>query len=65
MGRNSYKGEEQKCPYLKRWVGAHCRACTEPYYPSLFEVQEYCASKNYVKCPLLFSVAKYNYELSI
>lgn len=48
-----------KCPYLEKWVIAACRAASitgiageKPYTPSLFQLHEYCKSKEHRRCPL-------------
>lgn len=40
-----------KCQYLMKWVISSCNALDELYVPSLFELQEYCYSKDHRKCP--------------
>ncbi len=42
-----------KCPYLTKWIIFTCQAGEVPYVPSLFQLEEYCKSKQHKKCPLL------------
>jgi len=42
-----------KCPYLTKWIIFTCQAGETPYVPSLFQLEEYCKSKQHKKCPLL------------
>lgn len=40
-----------KCPFL---TGKYFKSCTvsrEPYVPSAFETEEYCASSRHTLCP--------------
>jgi hypothetical protein len=46
------------CPHLLKWVIPTCRALDEPYALSLFELEEYCKTMSYRKCPFLMSAAK-------
>ena len=41
-----------KCPHLMKWVRASCKAFEIPYTPSMFELEEYCRTKDHRKCPL-------------
>ena len=63
MERKREESEKTKCPYLQRWVGSHCKITAKPYYPSIFELQEYCGTKNYPKCPLIFKGARYQFDI--
>ncbi|OGW27439.1 MAG: hypothetical protein A2X59_07275 [Nitrospirae bacterium GWC2_42_7] len=40
-----------KCPHLIKWVIASCKALDKPYIPSIFELDEYCRTKDHRKCP--------------
>jgi len=40
-----------KCPYLTKWIIFTCQAGEVPYVPSLFQLEEYCKSKQHKKCP--------------
>lgn len=40
------------CLFLENRCGASCRALKEVYTPSLFELEEYCKSVRYKRCPL-------------
>ena len=48
---NQYTEETMKCPHLLKWVIPTCRALDKPYVPSLFELEEYCRTESYRKCP--------------
>ena len=41
----------KKCAYLLRGEKAVCRALERTYFPSLFQLFEYCRSREYRKCP--------------
>jgi hypothetical protein len=43
--------EAMKCPHLMKWVITSCKAPDKPYMPSLFELEEYCSTKDHRKCP--------------
>jgi hypothetical protein len=62
MKKISPGAEKTRCPYLQKWVGSHCRISEKPYYPSIFELQEYCGTRNYSKCPLIFRGARYQFD---
>ena len=40
-----------KCPHLLKWSISSCKALGKPYVPSLFELEEYCRTKEHRKCP--------------
>jgi hypothetical protein len=40
-----------KCPHLLKWSISSCKALDKPYVPSLFELEEYCRTKDHRKCP--------------
>lgn len=40
-----------KCPYLKKWVTFTCQALDRPYFPTAFQLNEYCKKKEHQKCP--------------
>jgi len=42
-----------KCPHLIKWLTFACKANNKLYFPSLFQLQEYCKSKGHKKCPFL------------
>jgi hypothetical protein len=59
-GRTGSKREEiftkpaeaiMKCPHLIKRLIVSCKAFDAPYVPSLFEIQEYCRTKDHRKCP--------------
>jgi len=48
-----------QCPNLVEWVDwviLLCKAGEIPYVPSLFELEEYCKTKSYKKCPFTIEV---------
>jgi hypothetical protein len=40
-----------KCPHLADWTRKSCKACEQPYSPSLFQLSEYCKKHSHKKCP--------------
>ncbi|MFA4917667.1 MAG: hypothetical protein WC581_00275 [Thermodesulfovibrionales bacterium] len=40
-----------KCPHLIKWLTCACKAQEKLYYPSDFQVYEYCKRKSHKKCP--------------
>jgi hypothetical protein len=44
-----------KCPYLIKWLTFACKAKDGLYFPSSFQLQEYCKRKDYMKCPFHLS----------
>jgi hypothetical protein len=40
-----------KCPHLIKWVTFVCKASDKLYFPSRFQLQEYCKRKEHKKCP--------------
>lgn len=44
-----------KCPHLKKWVLFTCKATETLYFPSTFQLEEYCKQKNHRKCPFLLA----------
>jgi len=49
--KKSSKEITMKCPYLLKWVAFSCNAEDKPYFPSPFQLEEYCRKKEYKKCP--------------
>lgn len=45
-----------RCPYLERWVVSVCKAVSNTYVPSNFELQEYCKTKSHKKCPFFLNL---------
>jgi hypothetical protein len=45
-----------KCPHLIKWLSYCCKANEKPYFPSPFQLEEYCKGKYYRKCPFLIKV---------
>jgi len=44
-----------KCPHLIKWITFACKAKDRLYFPSSFQLQEYCKCKAFKKCPFHFS----------
>ena len=42
-----------KCPHLMKWLSYSCKANEKPYFPSPFQIEEYCKGKFYKKCPFI------------
>jgi hypothetical protein len=40
-----------KCPHLVKWFTFACNAKEKMYFPSSFQLQEYCKGKYHKKCP--------------
>lgn len=40
-----------KCPHLIKWLTFACKAQKKMYFPSAFQLQEYCKRKYHKKCP--------------
>jgi hypothetical protein len=40
-----------KCPHLIKWVLFACKANEKPYFPSNFQLHEYCKTEEHKKCP--------------
>ena len=40
-----------KCPHLIKWLTYACKAKENMYFPSSFQLHEYCKSKLHRKCP--------------
>ncbi len=47
----SVNGDFMKCPHLTKWVTFACKAGEKLYFPSPFQLQEYCKKKSHKKCP--------------
>ena len=45
-----------KCPHLIKWLIFACKAKEELYFPSDFQLQEYCKTKSHKKCPFLMQI---------
>jgi hypothetical protein len=43
--------DTMKCPHLNRWVVATCRVGEKIYVPSVFQLQEYCKTREHKRCP--------------
>jgi len=42
-----------KCPHLIKWLTFTCKAKETIYFPSSFQLQEYCKTISYKKCPFI------------
>ena len=51
-----------KCPHLSDTRIVSCTADRAVYIPSLFELEEYCNSTHYIKCPLSRGMLLYGKE---
>jgi hypothetical protein len=40
-----------KCPHLIKWLSFACKAQEKLYFPSPFQIQEYCKRKYHKRCP--------------
>jgi hypothetical protein len=40
-----------KCPHLTKWLTFACKASEKLYFPSDFQIEEYCRGKGHRKCP--------------
>jgi len=47
---------KMKCPYLTKWVTFACKADYKLYFPSSFQIQEYCNQKEHKRCPFYLKV---------
>ena len=55
-----------KCPHLKKWLLHSCKAKETLYFPSAFQLEEYCKRKEHRKCPFLaINIPQRNVEQSI
>jgi len=54
------RSREIKCPHIMRWVSFFCRADKEIYPPSFFQLNEYCMTKEHLKCPFFVRIAEKN-----
>ena len=48
-----------KCPHLTKLLICTCKACEIPYAPTLFQLEEYCKSKQHEKCPFYLQMREY------
>ena len=46
-----------RCPHLIKWLTPACNAKANIYFPSDFQLQEYCKKKSHKKCPFLYNAA--------
>jgi len=49
--------DDMKCPHLIKWLTFSCKASEKLYFPSPFQLQEYCKTKSHKKCPFLMQIA--------
>lgn len=47
-----------KCPHLIKWLTIACKAKDKLYFPSPFQLQEYCNRKEHKKCPFYLKIFK-------
>ena len=40
-----------KCPHLNKWVVFTCKATDTLYFPSAFQLEAYCKTKEHRRCP--------------
>jgi hypothetical protein len=40
-----------KCPHLIKWLTYACKAKENMYFPSSFQLHEYCRRNTHKKCP--------------
>jgi hypothetical protein len=40
-----------KCPHLTKWLLFTCKGSDTLYFPSAFQLAEYCKRKDHRKCP--------------
>jgi hypothetical protein len=45
------RGGNMKCAHLIKNSALFCKAREERYFPSLFELAEYCRTRDHRKCP--------------
>jgi hypothetical protein len=43
--------EKMKCPHIMKWGSFFCGVDEKTYAPSFFQLNEYCMTKEYSKCP--------------
>jgi len=55
-----------KCPHLTIWLTFACKASEKLYFPSDFQIEEYCRRKEHRKCPFFrYSFACKDTEVTI
>jgi hypothetical protein len=52
-----------KCPHLTKWVTFACKAGEEYYFPSQFQLHEYCKTKEHKKCPFFLKKTSVEQEI--
>jgi hypothetical protein len=52
-----------KCPHLIRWVTFGCKASNKLYFPSRFQLDEYCKKKAHKKCPFFLKKTDVEQEI--
>lgn len=50
-----------RCPHLIKWVTFSCKAKDKLYFPSPFQLHEYCNRKDHKKCPFYLKVHQNEY----
>jgi len=61
----SSRRPKMKCPYLIKWATFACKADYKLYFPSSFQLEEYCKRKEHKKCPLCVTVYQEQYVKNI
>lgn len=41
-----------KCPHVEKWVTHRCTEVDGSYYPTPFQLHEYCLSNGHPRCPI-------------
>ena len=47
--------QTKKCPHLIKWITFTCMAKEKLYFPSPFQIHEYCNRENHKKCPFFLN----------
>ena len=59
-----YMEEIMKCPHLRRWTVAACRIDEKVYVPSVFQLEEYCKTREHKKCPFFVKYCSENKKVN-
>jgi len=54
-----------KCPHLIKWLTYACKAGEKLYFPSEFQLEEYCKKKDHRKCPFFVNKREIYYLDSV
>jgi hypothetical protein len=49
-----------KCPHLTKWLLFTCKGTDTLYFPSPFQLEEYCKRKEHRKCPFFMGNVSHN-----